>query len=123
MLDMQSKGRAVIAGGDLNTIPEEEEDYGYFSKILSQAGSVSHLVGCKACKGSHFYKGSWSFLDILVYGNNLQQAAGLTLIPDSLEVVRAPVHVKSNGTPIRFDETKKEGVSDHLPLYSRLKVQ
>jgi exonuclease III len=122
MLDMQSKGRAVIAGGDLNTIPEEENDYGYFSKILAQAGSISHFVGCKSCQGTHNYKSEWSFLDVIAYSNNLPQAAGLNLIPESIEVVKSPVHIKKNGTPLRFDEQKKEGVSDHLPLYSKLKV-
>lgn len=122
MLDIQSQGRAVIAGGDLNTIGEEEEDYGYFSKILSQAGQVSHLVGCKQCQGTHNYKGEWSFLDVIVYGNNLPSVGGLELIPESIDVVKAPVHTKPNGTPIRFDEVGKVGVSDHFPLYSRLRI-
>lgn len=122
MLDLEKKGQAVIAGGDLNTIEVEESSYGYFSKILSQGGSVSHLVGCKQCKGTHYYKGGWSFLDILVFSPNLTEAAGLTLIPESIEVVKAPVHTKRNGTPLRFDDEKHDGVSDHFPLYSRLKV-
>lgn len=122
MLDMQKQGRLVIAGGDLNTIPEEDQKYGYFSKVLSAAGQVSNLVGCKSCEGTHFYKGEWSFLDVMIYGSNLA-SNGITLIPGSIEVVKAPVQSKANGTPIRFDEEKREGVSDHFPLYSRLKVQ
>lgn len=122
MLEIQKKGQAVIAGGDLNTTTEEEEDFGYFSKILAQGGSVSHLVGCKHCKGTHSYKGGWSFLDVIAYSPNLPTAAGLTLIPESIEVVRTPVNTKRNGTPLRFDEGKREGVSDHFPLYSRLKI-
>ena len=122
MIEIQKKGGAVIAGGDLNTTEEEEKDFGYFSKILAQGGSVSHLVGCKLCKGTHNYKGGWSFLDVIAYSSNLSEAAGLTLIPDSIEVVRTPVNTKRNGTPLRFDEEKREGVSDHFPLYSRLKI-
>jgi Endonuclease/Exonuclease/phosphatase family len=122
MLDLQSKKQAVIAGGDLNTTSREESDYGYFRQILSPVGDVSHLVGCRACLGTHSYRGQWSFLDVLVFGKNLSQDAKLELIPDSLQVVRTPVNSKPNGTPLRFDETKKEGVSDHFPLYSRLKI-
>lgn len=122
MLEIQKKGNAVIAGGDLNTTEEEEADFGYFSKILAQGGSVSHLVGCKQCKGTHSYKGGWSFLDVIAFSPNLPQAAGLTLIPESIEVVRTPVNSKRNGTPLRFDEEKREGASDHFPLYSRLKI-
>ena len=122
MLEIQKKGNAVIAGGDLNTTEEEEADFGYFSKILAQGGSVSHLVGCKQCKGTHSYKGGWSFLDVIAYSPNLPQAAGLTLIPESIEVVRTPVNSKRNGTPLRFDDEKREGASDHFPLYSRLKI-
>ncbi|MBC7459003.1 MAG: endonuclease/exonuclease/phosphatase family protein [Bdellovibrionaceae bacterium] len=122
MLEIQKKGQAVIAGGDLNTTNEEEQEFGYFSKILAQGGSVSHLVGCKNCKGTHSYKGGWSFLDVMVYSPNLPQAAGLNLIPESIEVVRTPMNTKRNGTPLRFDEGKREGVSDHFPLYSRLKI-
>lgn len=122
MLEIQKKGQAVIAGGDLNTTDEEEKDFGYFSKILAQGGSVSHLVGCAQCKGTHSYKGGWSYLDVLAFSPNLPEAAGLTLVPESLQVVRTPVNTKRNGTPLRFDEGKREGVSDHFPLYSRLKI-
>lgn len=121
MTDYAGQGRAVIAGGDLNTTQEEDESYGYFKNILSQGGDVSHLVGCFKCKGTHNYRGSWSFLDILAFGKNIKNA-GLELIPTSIEVVRSPIQTKFDGTPVRFDEKKHQGVSDHFPLYARLKV-
>ncbi len=116
------KGRAVIMGGDLNITAEEEKESGYFSKIFSTAGQVSHLVGCKQCEGSHNYKGEWSFLDAIIYGNEIGQA-GLTLIPESITVLKVSHHLKRNGGPLRFSDEKKEGVSDHFPLYSRLKIK
>jgi endonuclease/exonuclease/phosphatase family metal-dependent hydrolase len=122
MLEIQKNGQAVIAGGDLNTTEEEEAELGLFSKVLSLGGSVSHIVGCKHCKGTHSYRGGWSFLDVMAYSPNLAKDAGLTLIPESIEVVRTPVNTKRNGTPLRFDEAKREGVSDHFALYSRLKI-
>ena len=121
MIQYEHEGRAVIAGGDFNIIDSEEKSYGYFSKELSQVAAISHLVGCESCSGTHNHKGHWSFLDILAFGNNLEKA-GLELIPQSIEVVKAPHHMKRNGAPLSFQDEKKEGVSDHFPLYSRLKI-
>ncbi len=121
MKSYEAQGRAVIAGGDFNIISEEERDSGYFSKTLSTAGKVSHLVGCKSCEGSHNYKGQWSFLDVLVFGNRLDKAS-VNLIADSITVVKAPHHTKRNGAPLSFRAENKEGVSDHFPVYARLKI-
>lgn len=121
MADYQKQGRTIIFGGDLNIIDQEENEKGYFKNELSQVGQISHLVGCKQCHGTHNYKGEWSHLDVLVFANNLK-SLGFELIPDSIQVVNTSVHMKRNGTPLRFNAAKKEGVSDHFPLYSRLKI-
>ena len=121
MKKYEAEGRAVIFGGDLNTLKEEDEESGYFSKVLSSAGSVSHLVGCSNCNGSHYYRGEWSFLDVIAFGNGLANA-GVELDVNSLSIIKAPVHMKKDGTPLRFNAEKLEGVADHLPLYSRLKM-
>ncbi len=122
MQEYQNQGRAVIAGGDFNIIKTEESDRGYFSEILSAVGQVSHFVGCKTCEGTHYHKGEWSFLDVIVVGHKIHKA-GLALVTDSIMTVKAPHHVDQNGIPIRFDEVKRIGVSDHLPLYIRLKIK
>ena len=122
MADYQAQGRAVILGGDLNISAEEERNEEFFKTQFSEVGQVSHLVGCQTCDGSHNYRGEWSFLDVLIYSKNLRDAAGVELMPESLQVVKAPVHTKSNGTPFRFDPKTKQGVSDHFPLYSRLRI-
>lgn len=121
MKKYESEGRAVVFGGDLNTLQDEDDESGYFSKIMSDVAAVSHLVGCKNCKGSHFYKGEWSFLDVLNFGKGLN-FAGAELAVESINIVRAPVHLKSDGTPKRFNAEKREGVGDHLPLYARLRI-
>jgi exonuclease III len=120
MAEYQKEGRSVILGGDLNIIKTEESEKSYFKNELSQVGKVSHLV-CSSCSGTHFYRGSWSHLDVFVYSNNLT-ANGFELIPESIQVVKTQLHMKRNGTPLRFNAEKKEGVSDHFPLYSRLKI-
>lgn len=117
------QGRAVIFGGDLNISAEEEEKEHFFKTEFSSVGQVSHLVGCKHCMGSHNYRGEWSFLDALVYSNNLK-AANVELIPESLEVVRVKEAMKRNGSPMSFrpENENNMGTSDHFPLYSRLRM-
>lgn len=117
------QGRSVIFGGDLNITGEEEAQYGFFKNDFSSVGLVSHLVGCEKCLGTHNFKGGWSFLDVLIYSKNLSQT-GYNLIPDSIEVVRTEENMKKNGAPLAFraDGKKSKGVSDHFPLFSRLKL-
>jgi hypothetical protein len=122
MAQYQKEGRAVIFGGDLNIIATEETENGYFSQEMSAVGDVSHLVGCKSCQGSHNYKGEWSFLDVLVYSKNLKDL-GFELLPASIQIVKTTVNSKDNGTPLRFDEEKKTGASDHFPLFSVIKYK
>jgi exonuclease III len=117
----QSEGRAVILGGDMNIIASEEISQGYLKNILSQQVDISHFVGCKTCKGSHNYKGDWSFLDVLAFSKNFNKI-GFELLPDSIVTVRAPVNTDSEGKPRRFDEKDFSGVSDHFPLYARIKM-
>ena len=121
MTEYQKQGRAVIFGGDLNIIDQEDTEKGYFKTEMSQVGDVSHLVGCKTCLGTHNYRGEWSHLDVLVFGKSLKEA-NLELIPDSIQVVKTSAHMRRNGAPFRFNAEKKEGVSDHFPLYSKLKI-
>lgn len=114
-----AKGRLGVLAGDLNITAEENEKEKLFETILSPVSLVSHLVGCKSCLGSHFYRGGWSFLDVISITNNIEKL-NWEIVPDSIQVVRSPVHTKKNGTPLRFDADKREGVSDHFPLYERL---
>lgn len=123
MKDYEAAGRAVIFGGDLNTTEEEDKEEGYISRILASAGDVSHLVACQTrkCTGSHYYRGEWGFLDMIVFGRGLEKL-GYRFDPNSFDVVKAPVHLKPDGTPKRFNSVKREGVADHLPIYTRIKV-
>lgn len=118
----QAEGRTVILGGDLNIIATEEAKHSYFKNILSETTDVSHLVGCKQCSGSHNYRGEWSFLDVLAFSKNLK-SLGFELIPESILVVKSPFNVDDNGLPMRFDEKTLHGVTDHLPVYARVRIK
>lgn len=121
MEEYAKQGKAVIFGGDLNIIKSEETEHRYFENVLSEAGQVSHFIGCKDCIGSHYYHGDWSFLDALVFGKGLA-AHGFEAIPESIHVLRTLTNTRPDGTPLSFREESLTGASDHLPLYTRLKV-
>lgn len=121
-IQKNSETSYVIAGGDFNIIATEENTHQYFGKNLSSVGSVSHLVGCHHCEGSHNYKKSWSFLDALIFSTNLsQENSQYQLVKDSITTIKNPEFLNKFGEPVRFDENKKAGVSDHLPFYARIR--
>lgn len=114
----------VVFGGDLNISHEEEEKAHIFRDILSKGGAVSHFVGCKECPGTHNYRKSWSFLDAHVYSPALlaDGAGSYQMETGTIDVIRYnPVHLYKGKYPKRWNYEDKDGVSDHFPLYVRLK--
>ena len=69
------KDSFIIVGGDFNISRSEEAKYGLY-KSLSGEYLVSHIVGCKDCRGTNYYhtKRSWSFLDALVFSKNFDRS-------------------------------------------------
>lgn len=114
----------MILGGDLNISEDEEEVAQFFKKDFSKVGYVSHLVGCHHCDGSHEYRNNWSFLDALVFSKSLgaEGTAPYKLDTASIDVVKFKKNQIYKGrSPKRFDEKTGEGVSDHFPIYGRIK--
>lgn len=114
----------VVAGGDLNITHDEEEETKLLSTTLGEVGDISHFVGCKECPGTHNYRRSWSFLDVQVYSKALlaDGTGSYQMEPNTIDVIRYnPIHLKRGKYPLRWDQDRKEGVSDHFPLYVRLK--
>ncbi len=115
----------VIGGGDLNITAEEDKSHNMFRDIFMKEGMhVSHVVGCKDCLGSHNYRKSWSFLDAQVYSKALAAdgAGAYELEPQTIDVIRYnSIHLYKGKYPKRFEPETREGVSDHFPLYARLK--
>ncbi len=115
----------IVLGGDLNITYDENEEAGYFTKDFSSVGLVAHLVGCKHCDGTHNYRNDWSFLDTLIFSKNFDEkgAAPYLLDTKTIDVVKyAPVHLFKGNTPKRFSDAG-EGVSDHFPIYSRIRLK
>ncbi len=110
-----------IVGGDFNITQKEEENGQLVSEKLAQHGVISHLVGCRRCAGTHFYKNKWSFLDIL-YFSTLLKNQGLQVMTDSIRVIN-DVHVNAaKVSPQRFDPVRGKGASDHFPIYARIRL-
>lgn len=115
----------VVFGGDLNITYDENEETGFFTKEFASVGLVSHLVGCKHCDGTHNYRNDWSFLDVLVFSKNFDQAgnAPYALEPETIDVVKyTPNHLYKGNAPKRFNDDG-EGVSDHFPIYARFRLR
>ena len=114
----------AIGGGDLNITAEEEDEAQLFKKIATPSTWVSHFVGCKQCPGTHNYRKSWSFLDVHLYSKALQSEgkASYRILPETIDVIRYdPLHIRRGKYPNRWDGDTKDGVSDHFPLYVRIK--
>ncbi len=46
------------------------------------------------------------------------------LLPETIDVVRYnPIHIYRDQFPLRWNDEKRVGVSDHFPIYSRIKVR
>lgn len=116
---VKKRSHLSIAGGDFNII--KKEDYLY-KKNLNKHWSVSHLIGCKKCKGSNYYhrRRSWSFLDALLFSKNF----GKTWKIDKASIdIFNKLDVQKNryGSPKKFNMGEdKTGVSDHWPVVGEI---
>lgn len=123
ILDSLGPNEMVLSAGDSNITVKEDFKDGLHSKMLASRWQVSHLVGCSECEGTHYYRGEWSFLDIMLFSPALTES-GKGSYKLQTNSIRTPkdgkYQLKINGTPARFNEKSSVGVSDHLPLYSEL---
>lgn len=120
ILASKGKNALVIAGGDFNTSPEENQKYKTFDKLLGSVWDVSHLKGCKGCKGTYLHKGKWNFLDVLLFSPALSNGKYKV----SWDKIRVPnkgrYQTGKQGRPERFNNFAPVGVSDHLPIYGEI---
>ena len=107
-----------IALGDFNITSQEEKDLGIYSQ-LNNDWYVSHLDGCKKCKGTFFYSqdGTWSFLDAIVFPKNKKMSL------ESSYILGNEINVDTNsGKPRDFGILTGKGISDHLPVIAEIKI-
>ena len=116
-----SPNSLMIVGGDFNITAEEEAQFRVFGRLAPEDWVLAHELGCKACRGSHYYppKKSWSFLDTILVSKNMAPTGGAPwrIDPKSVRLVSgAKGQADKRGRPMRFDPLDRTGVSDHFPL-------
>lgn len=98
------KNRPVIAGGDFNITPSENQD-----KKLLETYAANWIVANS--------KNPDSFQDMIWLSKNFTANSGWELIPDSARVINtAPHQLNADGKPQGFSLPGPIGVSTHLPF-------
>tara|TARA_B000000609_G_scaffold158237_1_gene155241 strand:- start:1562 stop:2569 length:1008 start_codon:yes stop_codon:yes gene_type:complete len=108
-----------IALGDFNVTSLEDADANLYGKF-NKDWYISHLDQCKECKGTNYYyrDDRWSFLDAVM----LKKKRNSKFIEDSVVVIRANIHTRENGSPLRFNARDLKGVSDHFPVVAVVEI-
>ena len=89
------------------------------SLIIWHNWYVSHLDGCKKCKGTFFYSqdGTWSFLDAIVFPKNKKMSL------EASYIFKNEINVDTkDGKPRDFGILTGKGISDHLPVVAEIRI-
>ena len=118
---LQSHTNPAIALGDFNVNSSEDNKYKIYQSQEDE-WFIAHLIGCSDCKGTHYYNygKTWSFLDTIFLSKNRL----INFVPDSVKIHRTKDNsYPDTGKPIRFNPIKRKGVSDHLPMVAKFKLE
>ena len=110
----------TVALGDFNVNTEEDSEL-FIYKDQEDLWDVAHSIGCADCKGTYYYSygKSWSFLDTIF----VSKQRNISYDTDSIKLhITEHNAYKDSGKPIRFNAKSKTGVSDHLPMVARIKI-
>ena len=110
----------TVALGDFNVNTEEDSEL-FIYKDQEDLWDVAHSIGCADCKGTYYYSygKSWSFLDTIFVSKH----RNISYDTDSIKIhITEHNAYKDSGKPIRFNAKSKSGVSDHLPMVARIKI-
>ena len=117
---LQMHKMPTVALGDFNVNTEEDSEL-FIYNDQEDLWDVAHLVGCEDCKGTYYYSygKSWSFLDTIF----VSKQRNISYDTDSIRLhITEHNAYKDSGKPIRFNAKSKTGVSDHLPMVARIKI-
>ena len=110
----------TVALGDFNVNTEEDSEL-FIYKDQEDLWDVAHSIGCADCKGTYYYSygKSWSFLDTIF----VSKQRNISYDTDSIRLhITEHNAYKDSGKPIIFNAKSKSGVSDHLPMVARIKI-
>ncbi len=117
---LQMHKMPTVALGDFNVNTEEDSEL-FIYNDQEDLWDVAHLIGCADCKGTYYYSygKSWSFLDTIF----VSKQRNISYDTDSIRLhITEHNAYKDSGKPIRFNAKSKKGVSDHLPMVARIKI-
>ncbi len=117
---LQKHKMPTVALGDFNVNTEEDSEL-FIYNDQEDLWDVAHLIGCADCKGTYYYSygKSWSFLDTIF----VSKQRNISYDTDSIRLhITEHNAYKDSGKPIRFNAKSKTGVSDHLPMVARIKI-
>jgi endonuclease/exonuclease/phosphatase family metal-dependent hydrolase len=110
--------RIVMAAGDFNIITEEDAREKFLERIVAREWLISHKIGCTGAHGTFLHRGSWSFLDMILFSTEMasEGSASWKVRPGSIKVL-----TPSCGTHRGFAApTNFFRASDHLPIVAEL---
>ena len=117
---LKSHNYPSVALGDFNVNTTEDSKLDIY-KSQENVWSVAHINGCYNCKGSYYYNylKKWEFLDSIF----LSKDRGVSYTINSINVHRTVDNAyEDTGKPKDFNPTTKDGVSDHLPVVAKIKI-
>ena len=117
---LNSHDYPAVALGDFNVNTKEDNKLNIY-RLEESDWSVAHLKGCNNCKGTYYYGygKTWEFLDTIFLSKN----RGVSYNKDSINIHSTVLNsYEDTGKPIRFNPTKRIGVSDHLPMVAKIKL-
>ena len=117
---LQTHKMPTVALGDFNVNTEEDSEL-FIYNDQEDLWDVAHLIGCADCKGTYYYSygKSWSFLDTIF----VSKQRNISYDTDTIRLhITEHNAYKDSGKPIRFNARSKTGVSDHLPMVARIKI-
>ena len=117
---LNSHNYPAVALGDFNVNTEEDNKLNMYMSEESD-WSVAHLKGCNDCKGTYYYGygKTWEFLDTIF----LSKHRGISYIENSIYIHITNLNSYSDtGKPIKFNPVSQKGVSDHLPMVAKFKL-
>ncbi len=123
LLESLPDNHHAFAAGDFNTTSREDREMGMLDTWARPYWTVAHDVGCKACKGTHYYArgDSWSFLDMILFREARGGNTTAQIRADSVRIAnRNPAQVAPGRTPERFNWAERKGVSDHWPMVATI---
>ena len=109
----------AFAAGDFNTTRSEDDEQHMLDTWARPDWTLAHDIGCQDCNGTHYYArgDDWSFLDMIFFAAARGGKTTAAIRADSVQIANGnPAQVTPNGTPLRFDADRRQGVSDHWPM-------